>query len=251
MSCFTSGSITLVGMAFERIPIDEFTAFTDKVIDAFQSSNLSEVIELFRMYPEHRSFSFFDMFKDEQIKMLTHILEGNLELAASSYQKINDRNYNLLNVMKTTHLQPPKMLVQNLEMVLNSDLRQIFSERGEKVDIYGLQRVIDDIKRWDFEMDHTELNYLAANKLNSMLMDLGPFTNGNSARSREVVLNMQQALQLLAKVGIVPDLNEIQDVIFTYMRNLDPEVPEGVQNLLKEFSEYINIAVPVVKWELD
>ena len=245
------GQHHLVGMAFEQIPLDEFKEFTDKVVDAFQRSNISEVFDLFRLYPDHRSFSFFDMFKDEQIKMLNHILENSLELAASSYKKINDRNYNLLNVMKTTHLQPPKMLVQNLEMVLNSDLRQIFSERGEKVDIYGLQRVIDDIKRWDFEMDHTELNYLAANKLNSMLMDLGPFTNGNSARSREVVLNMQQALQLLAKVGIVPDLNEIQDVIFTYMRNLDPEVPEGVQNLLKEFSEYINIAVPVVKWELD
>lgn len=244
------GQHHLIGMAFERIPEDEFVTFTDKVIEAFLNSNISDVIELFRMYPEHRSFSFFDMFKDEQIKMLNRILETNLKQAAESYQKINNRNYNMLNVMKTTHLQPPKMLVQNLEMVLNTDLRQLFKDTDEKVDVYGLQRIIDDIKRWDFKMDHTELNFLAAKRLDSMLVDLGSFTNGNAEQSREIIINIQQALKLLAKVGIVPDLNEIQDVIFTYLRNLDPQVPEDVQKLLKDFSEYINIAVPAETWNL-
>ncbi len=244
------GQHHLVGIAFERIPEDEYIAFTDQVIEAFQNSNLSDVIELFRKYPEHRSFSFFDMFKDEQIKMLNRILETNLEQAAESYQKINNRNYNMLNVMKTTHLQPPKLLVQNLEMVLNTDLRQVFTDRAEKVDVYSLERIIGDIKRWDFKMDHTELNYLAAKKLDSMLINLGSFTNGNATRSREIVANIQHALKLLAKVGIVPDLNEIQDVIFTYLRNLDTEVPHDLQLLLKEFSEYINIDVPVETWSL-
>lgn len=237
------GQHHLVGMAFERIPLDEFTDFSNKVIAAFQNSNVSEVLELYQTFPEHRSFSFFDMYKDEQIKMLNRILENSLELAATSYQKINVRNYNLINVMKNAQLQPPRLLVHNLEMTLNNDLRNSFSRKEGRINVYKLKRIIKDIKRWNFKMDHTELNFICANKLNSMLVELGSFTNGNAEKSREMVINIQDSLALLARVGIVPELNEIQDVIFTYLKNLDPEVPIDIRTRLLEFAAYINIDV--------
>lgn len=241
------GQHHLIGMAFERIPADEFSVFSEKVIEAFQRSNISEVLELYRSFPDHRSFSFFDMYKDEQIKMLNHILENSLELAATSYQKINNRNYNLLNVMKTTHLQPPRMLVQNLEMTLNHELRQVFSQEGIKMDVHRLRRIVEDIKRWDFKMDHTELNFVCANRINSMLVRLGSFTNGNAAQARDIVINIQEVLAVVSRVGIVPELNEVQDVIFKYLQNLDPEMPHEIRERLFEFAAYINIDVSAMR----
>ncbi len=240
------GQHHLVGMAFEKIPFGEFQEFTDKVIDAFQRSNLSEVIELFKMHPENRSFSFFDMFKDEQIKMLNHILEHSLDLAASSYVKINDRNYNLLNVMKSTHLQPPAMLVKNLELALNNELRSLFEGEPDKIDIYGLRRVIAEIKKWDFKMDHNELNFICARTLDTMLSTMGTLTNGNAQRARALLDNAQEALELLGKVGIIPDLNEIQDVIFSHLVNIDPEIPLDVQQRLMTFAVFINLDVKLI-----
>jgi len=240
------GQHHLVGIAFEQIPVDEFTAFTDKVISAFQQSNLSEVFDLFKRYPENRSFSFFDMFKDEQIKMLNYILEHSLNLASSSYKKINDRNYNLLNVMKSTRLHLPPMLVQNLELVVNNELRSLFSDCEDKVDIDGLKRVIAEIKKWDFQMDHAELNFLCARTLDDMLSRLGTLTNGNAEKARELLKNVQEALQLLAKVGITPELNEIQDVIFTHLIDIDPAIPEDIKQQLKTFATYINLDVELI-----
>ncbi len=240
------GQHHLVGMAFEQIPLDEYKEFTEKVVDAFQRSNISEVFDLFKLYPEHRSFSFFDMFKDEQIKMLNHILENSLELAASSYKKINDRNYNLLNVMKSTHLQAPTVLVRNLEQVLNNELRALFVNCDDKVNIQDLRRVIGEIKKWDFRMDHNELNFLCVRTLDTMLLRLGTLTNGNAEISRELLYNVQETLEMLAMVGIKPDLNEIQDVIFTLLVNLDPEIPDDIKLRLKNFAEYINFDVYVI-----
>ena len=240
------GQHHMVGIAFEQIAEAEFNAFGEKVIEAFQRSNLSEVFDLFKRYPDQRSFSFFDMFKDEQIKMLQGIIDNSLDMAASSYKKINDRNYNLLNVMKSTHLQVPNILVKNLELVLNNELREIFTACNEKIDIYDLNRVIGEIKKWDFKMDHTELNFICTGTMDHLLSQLGTLSNGNAARTREILKNVQEALDVLGKVGIKPELNEIQDIIFTHLVKLDPEIPQDIQNLLKGFAEYINLDVSLI-----
>lgn len=240
------GQHHLVGIAFEKIPVAEFKAFTDKVIAAFQQSNLSEVFDLFKLYPENRSFSFFDMFKDEQINMLNHILAHNIELAATSYKNINDRNYNLLNVMKSTDLHLPPMLVRNIELVVNNELREIFKFGIDKVNIHALKRVIGEVKKWDFQMDHAELNFLCAKTLDDMLSRLGTLTNGNADKARGLLKNTQDALELLAKVGIKPELNEIQDVIFTHLVDINPEIPEDIKDQLKRFATYINLDVDLI-----
>ena len=240
------GQHHLVGIAFEQIAPAEFNAFSEKVIQAFERSNLSEVFDLFKRYPDQRSFSFFDMFKDEQIKMLHNIMDQSLDLAASSYQKINDRNYNLLNVMKSSHLQLPSMLVKNLELVLNNELRKVFTSCIDKLDVNNLSRIIAEIKKWEFKMDHTELNYICAGTIDSLLLQLGTLTNGNADKASDTLRNIQEVLDLLAKVGIKPELNEIQDVIFTYLVKLDPEIAQDIQNQLKAFAEYINLDVSLI-----
>lgn len=237
------GQHHLIGKAFESIPMDEYELFVDRVNKAFSESNLSKVLELFKLYPEQRSFSFFDMFKDEQIKMLNGILKYGEELAASSYKKINDRNYNIINVMRSTQLEPPRLLVKNLETVLNIELRALFTVDLLKVNIFELRRVIRDIKKWNFIIDHAELNFICANKLNVMLSAMGNVSNGNAKRSREMIENMQNALELLAKVGIYPELNEVQDAVFTALKGMEADVPEEIKSTVYAFAEYINLDV--------
>ncbi len=237
------GQHHLIGKAFENIPLDEYETYVDRVINSFSDSNLSEVLELFKVYPEQRSFSFFDMFKDEQIKMLNSILVKGEELASSSYKKINDRNYNIINVMRSTQLQPPKLLVKNLEIVLDLELRALFDVHLPKVDILELRRVVRDFKRWDFRIDHTELNFICANKLNEILKELEPLSNGTANESLEAIENMQSALELLSKVGIYPELNDVQDAIFKLLKSMEQDIPENVKQVLFGFAEYINLDV--------
>lgn len=236
----------LVGVAFDRIDNNDFKNLSNEVIEAFQNSNLSLIFELFKRYPNQRNFSFFDMFKDEQIKMLDGLVQKNLTQASASYKEINDRNYNLLNVMKSSHLQLPVMLVKNLELVLNQELRELFVNCADRIDVYELTRVIEEIKKWEFKMDHTELNYICAGTIDRLLLQLGPLTNGNSEKACDTLKNVQEALELLAKVGIKPDLNEIQDVIFTHLTTLSDDIPVIVQDHLKSFGEYINLDVKFI-----
>src|SRR5690606_29544785 len=88
------GQHHLLGKAFSRIPEKEYHNFVEEVVEAFRASNVSKVVELFQRYPEQRSFSFYDMFKDERIAMLKPLVEEGERSAAESYRKINNRNFN-------------------------------------------------------------------------------------------------------------------------------------------------------------
>jgi hypothetical protein len=145
--------------------------------------------------------------------------------------------------MRSTQLEPPRLLVKNLETVLNIEFRALFTADLLKVNIFELRRVIRDIKKWNFIIDHAELNFICANKLNVMLSGMGTVSNGNAKRSREMIENMQNALELLAKVGVYPELNEVQDAVFTALKGMDSDVPEEIKSTVYSFAEYINLDV--------
>ncbi len=241
------GQHHIIGKAFEDIPLDEYHIFVEQVITAFGESNISKVIELFKLYPEQRSFSFFDMFKDEQIKMLNSILDYNLDLAKSSYEKINDRNYNIINVMRNGGLKTPKLLVRNLDLVLQSELRDLFDCNSHRINTAELRRIIQEIKKWNFEIDHTDLNFICANKLNSMIREIGPFTNGNPSKYIDLFVNIKNALEILGDVDLYPELNNLQDYFFTMLRDLPEDLPADTMKEMFSFGEYINLDVSGVR----
>jgi hypothetical protein len=237
------GQHHLIGKAFEDIPLDEYHLFVEEVISAFTESNISKVIELFRKYPEQRSFSFFDMFKDEQIKMLQGILEYNMELAKSSYEKINDRNYNIINVMHQLGLNPPKMLVRNLEVTLQSQLHELFDNDSPRINIVELKRVVSELRKWEFDVNRNEMNFLCAQKFDKMVASLGEPVNGKASKLADVLRNMRNALELLAGVGIYPELNNVQDCIFHMLLSSAGDETDETKNELYQFGEYINLDV--------
>ncbi len=241
------GQHHLVGKAFENIPEEEYKVFAEKVAEAFQESNLAQVIEVLRMYPEQRSFSFFDMFKDEQIKMLKEILTEGQSLAASSYRKINNRNYNVINVMHNSHLNPPRMLVRNLEMVLNNELRALFENGGSRISIPDLKRVVAEFKKWGFSIDHQELDFICANKLNRMLVVYGDPNFGSPNNFKKMISNMKNTLELLATIGIYPELNEIQDSVFHYIASHMKEADPNTKEVMYDFAEFVNLEIESLK----
>lgn len=237
------GQHHVIGKSFEAIPDEQYHEFIDEVVTAFSNSNISKVIELFARYPEQRSFSFFDMFKDEQLKMLNSILDYSMGLAASSYKKINDRNYSVINVMQNSGLKAPDILVKNLEMLLNHELRELFKPDGGKVKISDLKRIVKDLKKFKFKVDHNDLNFICANKLNAMLTSIGPIHSGNVKVTLDQFQNMRAALELLGRIGVHPELNDVQDTVFKVLKSMNSTLPSAIHMQLTDFAQYVNLEV--------
>jgi hypothetical protein len=63
----------------------------------------------------------------------------------------------------------------------------------------------------------------------------------NAGQFGSLVANMREVLEILATVGIYPELNQIQDVVFHYLQYFSGDISPEVRDELFKFAEQINI----------
>jgi hypothetical protein len=232
----------VIGHAFDRLSTDTYRHFVLRIKSAFDHSNLSEVIELLKEFPGQKPFSFFDMFKDEQIKLLRGILDEQLALAADSYRKINDRNYNLMNVMRATGLEVPDALRKNLELVLNSDLQDLFEDSDRRISVRKLTTRVQELKKWQIELDTEKYTYMVGHRLKRLAESLPSRDN-----RPEAINNIREVLEIVRPLGISPGLNELQNTIFQYLLKIEPGTEHTDFNqALIQLSQKINLDVEAI-----
>lgn len=236
------GHHNVIGHTFEDLSPEEFRFFVGRVKKAFDHSNISGVIDLMRDFQRQESFSFFDMFKDEQIQLLEDILSQQLSQAHSSYKKINNRNYNLMNVMRASRLQVPKALRKNLEMVLANDLRELFSDSDRRVSTRKLKSRVQELDKWDIQLETEEFDFLCAHRLKRLAESLTVRKN-----RAEAVQNMQTVLEIIRKLGIDPELNEVQNIVFQWLKKSSTQDRETeFYQALMQFGKFVDLDVDVI-----
>ncbi len=233
------GQHHVIGHTFDQISHKQFRDFTARIKHSFQDSNLSEVIERMREFPGKRSFSFFDMFKDERIKLLQGIIEEQLVMARNSYNKINDRNYHLMNVMRASNLEVPEPMRKNMELVLHYDLHELFEDSDRRVSIRKLKTRKQELEKWNIKLDLDDYNFLVENRLRKLAGSIIDRSN-----QEEAFNNIREVLENLQSLGIAPDLNGVQNIIFHWLQRMKPgEESKSFNKALINLARYINLDV--------
>lgn len=233
------GQHHVIGHTFDQWATDQYRSFGEQLKKAFDRSNLSAVIELLHTIPNQKTFSFFDMFKDEQFRLLNGILREELFQASMSYQKINDRNYNLMNVMRASGLEVPEILLRNLEQVLNHDLETLFEESDRRISIRKLKARVQELEKWSIKIDMEKFRYKAGIRLRRLAESIPSRTN-----SEEALVNIRQVLEMIRPLGIDPDLSKVQEIVFQRLLTVKPDEHGTVFNkALRELGMAIKLDV--------
>lgn len=126
-----------------------FKELVDKLSGNFKRSHITSVIYDIERHFASTHFSFFDLMKDEQKKILKEVIDSNIADAATSIQRISKQNYSLLNLMRQQRLVVPHVLWQNLVTQLEYDLRSAIIGWGESGDFEPLFSVLDEFEHWN------------------------------------------------------------------------------------------------------
>ncbi|MEM0999451.1 MAG: DUF3536 domain-containing protein [Bacteroidota bacterium] len=232
----------VIGHTFAQLETEEYRLLGESLKPAFDQANLSQVIEKLKEFPGQKPFSFFDMFKDEQIRLLQGILDEQLALASDSYRKINDRNYNLMNVMRASGLEVPDPLRKNLELVLNRDLRDLFADSDRRVSTRKLTTRVNELKKWNIPIDTEEYSYLLGHRLRRLAESIPGRTNRT-----EAVDNIRKVLNLARPIGINPLLGDVQNIVFHWLKQIRRgEEQEEFNAALIELARHINLDVETI-----
>jgi alpha-amylase/alpha-mannosidase (GH57 family) len=233
------GQHHIIGHTFDQWATDQYRSFGEQLKKAFDRSNLSAVIELLHTIPNQKTFSFFDMFKDEQFHLLNGMLREELFQASMSYHKINDRNYNLMNVMRASGLAVPEMLLRNLEQVLNADLETLFEDSDRRISIRKLKARMQELEKWAIKIDMEKFRYKAGIRLRRLAESIPSRSN-----SEEALVNIRQVLEVIRPLGIDPDIAKVQEIIFQRLLQLNGDDRGTAFNkALKELGKHIQLDV--------
>lgn len=228
------GNHHLIGNTSKALEIHELQEIEARLEQLFDQGNISATLELIREKFTRKSFSFFDLFKDEQIKLLNAVLAKNVNLAATSYDKINDRNYSLMNVMKTAHLTVPPILRKNLEAITQHKLERLFESNPEKVSLIKLKQYSKDARKWNIPLDTEKLKFLATQKINSTVEQLDQNSNLSEFFTHSI-----QLLQQLHEIGVYPDLYKLQNFVFNLCNTRSRQGQEF--DKLRQLAQYVEV----------
>ena len=235
------GQHHIVGNTSETINNETFEEMHQKMKEVFYQSRVVDAINIMNrpQYLSKGSFTFWDLLKEEQQKILRNITQKGIQQAESSYHKIYNSNFQLMNVLKTAQLHVPSLFRKNLEVVVNSDLRAIFNKGN--INLRRLKELVKEIKEWEVDLDRKIIGFEASNKLYDILCGL----KDSDDEVRDLI-TIKKTLHFLQEIRLELDLWKIQNEYFKLgKQRLKQETnnPPSLQwqKAFKEIGEYIKV----------
>ncbi|SDK84233.1 Glycosyl hydrolase family 57 [Catalinimonas alkaloidigena] len=205
------GDHHLFGGVREFLDEDAYHVMRDAMEDAFQRSNVHEIIMLMDQHFGMHSYSFWHLFRDDQKKIIDQVLSYTYTSVEGMFQQIYDNNFPIMQVLRNFSMPMPSHLKIPVEFVLNTRIRRQLEARH--IDLDELKRIFAEVKRLQVDLDLVTLHYATVERVNQLMEDLttSPFK----------VALMQTASQLLDLVGKTSaqlDLWRAQNLCFMVWR---------------------------------
>jgi len=220
------GNHHLIGNTTDHLELEAFEQACASISNSFNSGHISQTIDRIKSTFAERSFSFQDLYLDEQLNLLNKVLAQNVEMALSSYERINDRVYSLLNVMRNNHLNIPPLLMQNLQSMVNHYMEELLEEPQIEISVARLKELVGEVRRWDLYVDVERLKYISTNRIHFLILS---YKAGNY--SERFMNQSVEVLDLLESIGVKPELHELQNFVFTLLLSQDGTRPHFIDRL--------------------
>lgn len=186
---------------------ESFNSMYKEIKNAFQKSDISEVIHLLDHHFGTHNYSLWHLFKDEQRKVFDQILVSVMEGVGAQYRQIYENDYTLLRAMQEMNIPIPKALITPVEYVLNTDLQKLLE--ADEMDLKELQNVIEEFNRLKISMDETKIGLVASRSVSSQMK-----TFQADPENLELIRKLKNTIQFLQSLPFALDLWEAQNIYF-------------------------------------
>lgn len=200
------GNHHLVGGTSNEYDPESFQKLVERLKHNFEESQIAAVIYDIEKHFDQTRFSFFDLMKDEQKKILEGVVDGHIQDATNSISRISESNYSLLKLMRKQGLTIPGVLWQNLMSKLEIDLTQAIKEWSMSSDHKVIIDVLDEFQRWDIQ-PRSSFGFKISQALNQLI-----------STDLKDLDGLIELLDRLEKVHLEVNLIELQNYIFQKLK---------------------------------
>ncbi|MGH7889594.1 MAG: DUF3536 domain-containing protein, partial [Thermodesulfobacteriota bacterium] len=196
---------------------DEFYKLTlEELKETFNRGDFAEVIRVLDKHFGESSYSVRSLFRDEQRRVLSILLESTLEEAEAVYRRLYERNAPMIRFITNLGIPSPKAFYSTAELVLNSNLRKEF-ENGE-MNTERITTLLDEAKLEGVTLDADTLEYSLRNSIERMT---GEFL----VNPKEVILlqRLNAVLDLTRSLPFTVNLWKPQNDFYQVLQTVYPD----------------------------
>jgi alpha-amylase/alpha-mannosidase (GH57 family) len=205
------GEQNLLGGVRRNMPAEDFQSTQKQILDAFEHSNLAEVMFLINEHLGDETYSLSHLFKDEQREVMRQIIEEMLVEVEHMYRQAYHRHYALVQATSGMNIPLPQVLSTTVSFVLNSDIRQALSRK--ELDLNELSRLFSEAKRLNVDLEQTRIAFLASEHVNALMEALQ-----RDPENISLMQTLEQLLTLSAGAGLDLDVWQAQNRYFKMAR---------------------------------
>jgi Alpha-amylase/alpha-mannosidase len=195
---------------------DAYTAMKTDAFAAFRQADLPETIRVLDRHFGELTYSLRTLFRDEQRKVLSAVLESTVGEAEASYRQIYEHHGPLMRYLMDIGVPMPPSFQAAAELVINVNLRRVLEEAP--IDAGHLADHLAHAKTWVINLDEAGLAFAARNTLEQLAIVYERNPDDQSAL---------QALEASsAGVKLLPfvvDLSEVQNRYWNVLQDRYPD----------------------------
>lgn len=149
------GEIHIVGYLKPGGEKDDFSTFIEHIRVLFRKGALPELINHLHTYFGAEKFGFNNLFQDEKVNLLRIISKQNIKTAVESFRNIYNSNFNILQEMSATGFPISKGYLAIVSFVINADIMDELSVRGN-LNFDKLEKMTADLIKWNVGVEDEE-----------------------------------------------------------------------------------------------
>ena len=195
---------------------EAYQTTVQELCDAFKRADFPEVIRLFDKHFGESTYSIRSLFRDEQRKILSLLLESNLTEAEAIYRQLYERSAPMMRFLADLRIPSPKAFYASAEFVLNSNLRRALE--SEKLDSERIGALLEEVRLEGITLDTETLEYTLRRKIEQMAERLIANPTDLSLLQR-----LDTALDLTSSLPFMVNLWKPQNAYYEILKTVYPE----------------------------
>jgi alpha-amylase/alpha-mannosidase (GH57 family) len=184
----------------------------DDIVNAFRQGNVQEVINYLDKHFGMHNYSFWHLFRDDQIMVLNKVFEAAITNIEYQLKQTYDTNYPLVQAIQGLNMKIPKPIKMGVDFIINNKLKQVIE--ASKINVSDLRKVIDEVEHISVGLDQVTLGYLISRRIVRMMRRVS-----KRYAKVEYLKGKLKILEMLLSLPIELDLWEAQNVAFHFRQD--------------------------------
>jgi alpha-amylase/alpha-mannosidase (GH57 family) len=213
---------------------DPYTATVLELQRAFSRADIPAVIRVLDRNFGGAIYSLKSLFRDEQRRIMDHILESTLREAEASLRAIYEHHAPLMRFLSDVSYPRPKALAIAAEFVINASLRREF--RADFLDLREVRSLLTQAKEEGVPLDSAGLAFVMERKLNGLMQQLQ-----RRPQNLGLLRKILSLLDVLKELPFAVNLWKVENLYYQMSRTSYPELLKQMSVPAEWFDDFLRL----------